>query len=424
MTTICRDCAALLDASAGRCLACGGGRLFSHPELTSLTVAHIDCDAFYASVEKRDNPAIAGKPVIVGGGRRGVVAACCYIARISGVRSAMPMFQALKLSPKAVVIRPDMAKYQRVGGQIREMMRALTPLVEPLSIDEAFLDLSGTMALHKGSPAETLVRLVRRIEDEVGVTASVGLSYNKFLAKIASDLDKPRGFAVIGRAEAMDFLEGRPVGIIWGVGQALARRLEKDGIRTVGDLRRLEERDLTARYGAMGRRLYMSARGEDDRRVSPDGEAKSVSSETTFEADTGDPEVLKTILWRLCEEVSRRLKRKEIAGGGVVLKLKTAKFRQFTRSRQLDRPTQSAEVIYRACLPLLQKEADGRLFRLLGAGVQALQPAARARETAAPDLLDPDGGRLARVEAAMDDLRRKFGDGAIRKGRSLGPESK
>jgi len=424
MTAICRDCAALTETRSGRCPACGGGRLRSHPELTALTVAHIDCDAFYASVEKRDNPAIAGKPVIVGGGRRGVVAACCYIARISGVRSAMPMFQALKLCPKAVVIRPDMAKYQRVGGQIREMMLALTPLVEPLSIDEAFLDLSGTMALHRGSPAETLVRLVRRIESEVGVTASIGLSYNKFLAKIASDLDKPRGFAVLGRGDAPEFLEGKPVGIIWGVGQALARRLERDGIRTVGDLRRLDERDLTARYGALGRRLFMSARGEDDRAVTPGGEAKSVSSETTFETDTGDPEVLRTILWRLCEEVSRRLKAKGLAGGGVVVKLKTAKFRQFTRSRQLDRPTQSAEAIYQACLPLLLKEADGSLFRLLGAGVQALAPAAAALASASGDLLEQGGGRQAKVEAAMDDLRRKFGVDAIRKGRSLGPGSK
>ncbi|PIW25774.1 MAG: DNA polymerase IV, partial [Rhodospirillales bacterium CG15_BIG_FIL_POST_REV_8_21_14_020_66_15] len=379
MTTVCRDCAAVWQppsgSAPGRCPECGGRRLFSHAELAALALAHIDCDAFYASVEKRDNPAIAGRPVIVGGGRRGVVAAGCYIARISGVRSAMPMFQALKRCPKAVVIRPDMEKYRRVGAQIRAMMQDLTPLVEPLSIDEAFLDLSGTETLHKGPPAKTLVRLVRRIEDEVGVTASIGLSYNKFLAKVASDLDKPRGFAAIGRAEAADFLRDKPVGLIWGVGSSLRARLEQDGIVRVGDLLRYDERDLTGRYGAMGGRLYHFSRGEDDRRVTPGGEAKSVSAETTFDEDIGDFDGLKSVLWRLAEKVSARLKRKGITGGTVVLKLKTHRFRQLTRSRRLDRPTQSADAVYRAALPLLEKEADGRLYRLLGVGVQNIASA-------------------------------------------------
>ena len=423
-TAICRDCAALWaplpEAPSGRCPQCGGRRTFSHDELLSLSIAHIDCDAFYASVEKRDNPEIAGRPVIVGGGRRGVVSACCYIARISGVRSAMPMFQALKLCPKAVVIRPDMEKYQRVGGQIRAMMQDLTPLVEPLSIDEAFLDLSGTEALHKGPPAMTLTRLVRRIEDEVGVTASIGLSYNKFLAKVASDLDKPRGFAVIGRAEAAAFLENRPVGLIWGVGASLRARLEQAGIARIGDLLRFEERELMARYGAVGSRLYHFARGQDDRRVTPGGAAKSVSAETTFEDDIGDFEALKSVLWRLVEKVSTRLKRKGLTGGTVVLKLKTDRFRQLTRSKRLERPTQLADAIYRGALPLLEKEADGRRFRLLGAGVQNIE----ALGAAAPqtgDLLAAADDRTRKVEEAMDRLRGRFGEGAIKKGRSLGP---
>lgn len=424
MTVVCRDCATLWEAPpggpAGRCPQCGGRRSFSHPELASLTLAHIDCDAFYASVEKRDNPDIAGRPVIVGGGRRGVVAACCYIARISGVRSAMPMFQALKRCPKAVVIRPDMEKYQRVGHQIRAMMQDLTPLVEPISIDEAFLDLAGTEALHKGAPAATLVRLVKRIEDEVGVTASIGLSYNKFLAKVASDLDKPRGFAAIGRADAADFLKDRPVGLIWGVGASLRGRLEKDGVTRIGDLLRYDERDLVARYGAMGGRLYHFARGQDDRRVTPEGAAKSVSAETTFDDDIGDLAALKAVLWRLSEKVSTRLKRKGLTGGTVVLKLKTHKFRQLTRSRRLDRPTHLAEAIYRAALPLLEKEADGTMFRLIGAGVQNIEPlGGGAPETG--DLLAASGDRPRKVEEAMDLVRGKFGDAAIKKGRSLGP---
>ena len=428
MTTfICRDCATLADGAPesppDRCPACRGQRIFRHAELRSLAIAHIDCDAFYASVEKRDNPEIAGRPVIVGGGRRGGVSACCYIARINGVRSAMPMFQALKLCPKAVVIRPDMDKYQRVGGQIRALMQDLTPLVEPLSIDEAFLDLTGTESLHRGAPAQTLVRLVKRIEDEIGVTASIGLSYNKFLAKVASDLDKPRGFAAIGRADAADFLKDKPVGLIWGVGKSLRGRLEQEGVKTVGDLLRFDERDLTVRYGAMGGRLYHFSRGQDDRKVTPGSEAKSVSAETTFDDDIGDLEDLKAVLWRLAEKVSARLKRKGLTGGTVVLKLKTNRFRQLTRSKRLERPTQLADTIYRASLPLLEKEADGRMFRLIGVGVQTIQPLGVDVPSTGDLLAGQAGGaeRIAKVEEAMDKVRGKFGDAAIKKGRSLGP---
>jgi len=299
------------------------------------------------------------------------------------------------------------------------MMEDLTPLVEPISIDEAFLDLAGTQALHKGPPAVTLVRLVKRIEDEVGVTASIGLSYNKFLAKVASDLDKPRGFAAIGHADAADFLKDRPVGLIWGVGASLRGRLEKDGVARIGDLLRFDERELTARYGAMGSRLYNFARGQDDRRVTPGGDAKSVSAETTFDEDIGDLESLKAVLWRLSEKVSSRLKGKGIEGGTVVLKLKTDKFRQLTRSRRLDRPTQLAEAIYRAALPLLEKEADGTRFRLIGTGVQNIAPlGGSAPETG--DLLAGTGDRPRKVEEAMDRVRGKFGADAIKKGRSLG----
>ena len=424
MPAFCRDCAQLLaDRSAdlvppSRCPGCGSPRRIAHAELAELAIAHIDCDAFYAAVEKRDNTGLAAKPVIVGGGRRGVVAACCYVARIDGVRSAMPMFKALQLCPNAVVIAPDMAKYQTVGRQVRALMQATTPLVEPLSVDEAFLDLSGTQALHGGTPAQTLIRLARRIKIEVGVTVSVGLSYNKFLAKIASDLDKPRGFAVIGRADAQAFLAPRPVGLLWGAGKALCERLAADGIATIGELSRHDEATLMRRYGAIGSRLARFARGEDDRPVTPEGAAKSISAETTFERDLAALADLAPILWRLCEKVAARLKMAELSAGGVTLKMKTADFHQFTRSGSLADPTRLAEVLYRAALPLLEREADGRRFRLIGVGAARLAPGAAADP---PDLVDGQRDRWARLEQAMDKVRDRFGAPAVAKGRGWRP---
>jgi len=426
MTAFCRDCDTVLDKAApknsggagkaGRCPACGGRRILRHDELFALTIAHIDCDAFYASVEKRDDPGLRDKPVIVGGGRRGVVSAACYVARIHGVHSAMPMFKALKACPDAVVIRPDMAKYQTVGRQIRGMMEDLTPAVEPISIDEAFLDLTGTARLHGAPPAIVLAGLVRRIRREAGVTASVGLSYNKFLAKVASDLDKPHGFSVIGRAEAKTFLAGQPVGIVWGVGKAMRAKLARDGIRTVGQLQVQDERELLARYGSMGRRLHRFSRGEDDRRVHRGGAAKSVSSETTFLEDLSEAAALEARLWPLCESVSRRMKAAEIAGRTLTLKLKTSAFRTRTRQRRLGAPTQLAEDMYRAALPMLAGECDGTAFRLIGIGLSDLSAPDDAGEA---DLLDPDARKRAAVEHTLDAVRDKLGRDAIAKGRSL-----
>ncbi|HZT19664.1 MAG TPA: DNA polymerase IV, partial [Dongiaceae bacterium] len=332
-----------------------------------------------------------------------------------GVRSAMPMFKALAACPNAVVIPPDMAKYARVGAEVREMMRALTPLVEPLSIDEAFLDLAGTAELHHGSPARSLARLALEVERRIGVTVSIGLSYNKFLAKVASDLDKPRGFAVIGRGEVEDFLGPRPVGLIWGVGKALQARLAADGIRTIAELRAIEEGRLVARYGSIGRRLYRFARGQDDRRVDPDGEMKSISAETTFARDIARADLLAAELWPLCEKVSARMKRHGVLGRSVHLKLKTAEFRILTRSRRLPVPTQLAETLYQSALPLLKAEAAGSRFRLIGVGAADLLA---LTEEAQPDLLE-GGGRHAAVERVMDELRGRLGADAIRKGRGL-----
>jgi DNA polymerase-4 len=407
-----------LESGPARCPRCASRRLVVHPELEDLSIAHIDCDAFYANIEKRDDPGLRDKPVIVGGRHRGVVAAACYVSRVYGVRSAMPMFKALKLCPDAVVIPSNFAKYRRIGHEIRQIMLEITPLVEPLSIDEAFLDLGGTDALHEGCPARSLARLTLRIEEEFDLTASIGLSYNKFLAKIASDLDKPRGFAVIGRGEACDFLAERPVGIIWGVGQALQRALARDGIVKIRDLREREEAALVARYGVIGRRLHSFSRGEDARRVDPDAPTKSVSAETTFNDDLADPAALTARLWPLCETVAGRLRRAKLAGGTVTLKLKTRDFRILTRRQKLGDPTQLAERIFQTAAVLLEREADGRFFRLIGVGTSDLTDGALADP---PDLLDARRDRAARTEQAIEAVRDKLGRDAIRKGRGLDP---
>ncbi|MEL0012571.1 MAG: DNA polymerase IV, partial [Alphaproteobacteria bacterium] len=348
----------------------------------------------------------------------------CYISRIKGVRSAMPMFKALQLCPEATVIRPDMNKYAAVGGQVRELMREVSPLVEPLSIDEAFLDLSGTARLHRASPATVLVRLVNRIEQELGITASIGLSYNKFLAKLASDLDKPRGFAVIGRAEALDFLDGQPVSRIWGVGAALHRKLASDGLHTIGQLRSVEEARLMARFGAMGKRLARLSRGEDAREVTPRSVPKNLSNETTFSADVTTRDELSRRLWPLCEKVSARIKARGLSGRTVTLKLKTAKFKNLTRSQALPAPTQLAETIFRAAMPLLDKAIAGApprsAYRLIGVGLSNFEDAAAADP---PDLADPDAAHRKRVENTMDRVREKLGRDAITKGRGLGPKA-
>lgn len=416
---ICRDCGASQTGARqppGRCEVCASPRILAHAELHDLAIAHIDCDAFYASVEKRERPELANKPVIVGGQKRGVVAACCYIARLKGVHSAMPMFQARKACPDAVIIPPDMELYRRVGRQIRGMMLNVTPLVEPLSVDEAFLDLGGTERLHGSSPAQTLARLITRIEDEVGVTASVGLSHNKFLAKLASDMDKPRGFQVIGRAETLGLLAPMPVGAIWGVGKMLKAKLQRSGIKTIGQLAQIGEAELIKQYGVIGGRLAHLSKGLDARAVNPHGNAKSVSAETTFSKNMKDVKALNGRLWPLCETVARRLKARDLAAKTVTLKLKTSGFQILTRSRSLAAPTQLAEVLFRQLRPLLEKEADGRSFRLIGIGASGF---AETQDADLPDLLDNRVENYAKVENAMNAVRDKFGAPAIKKGRSL-----
>ena len=416
-TCFCRDCLADQNRAAKRCGGCGSPRLLRHPALTKLTLAHIDCDAFYATVEKRDNPDVADRPVIIGGGKRGVVSAACYIARTFGVRSAMPMFKALALCPSAAVIPPDMAKYIRVGREVRQAMQALTPLVEPLSIDEAFLDLAGTERVHGMIPAKVLARFAREVERDIGITVSVGLSCNKFLAKIASDLDKPRGFAALDQDEAGIMLADKPVGFIFGVGPATQDRLAQRGFRTIADLQRADEIELMKLFPSDGRRLWRLARGIDDRAVVPDRGAKTISSETTFDTDIRDFATLERVLWRLSEKVSARLKSADLAGLTITLKLKTADFKQRTRSQSIAAPTQLAGKIFALCRDMLAREIDGTAFRLMGAGVSALGPGSQANDT---DMLDR---RAAHAERAIDDLRRKFGQSAVIRGIAYdGPE--
>ncbi|MEM8649119.1 MAG: DNA polymerase IV [Pseudomonadota bacterium] len=412
---LCRDCLTWQEPATvhTRCVECGSPRIIAHEELEQLQIAHIDCDAFYASVEKRDNPELANKPVIIGGGKRGVVSTACYVARIRGVHSAQPMFKALQACPDAIVIKPRMEKYSEAGHQIREMMRELTPQVEPLSIDEAFLDMSGTQRLHGACPAEVMAKLAKRIEKELQLTVSIGLSYCKFLAKVASDLEKPRGFSVVGEKEAVSFLRQQSVSIVWGVGKVTQRMLAKDGIKDLATVQDMEETELVRRYGSMGLHLSRLSRGEDVRRVTPNSGAKSISAETTFNEDMGNSEKLLPILRKLSERVSKRLKSKHIAGQTITLKLKSKDFKTRTRSRQVPDPTQLEDRIFRTGSDLLLPELDGTKYRLLGIGVSTLGP----DENADPyDLVDPEAAKRADAERAIDRVREKFGSDAVKFG--------
>ena len=384
MPTLCRDCLTLFDHTLEVCPSCAAVRLISHPELLVLSIAHIDCDSFYASVEKRDRPDLYDKPLIVGRtSGRGVVTTACYNARRYGVHSAMPMFKAMKLCPHAVVIQPDMAKYKQVSQQIRSFFLNATPQIEPVSLDEAYLDLDDKFRLDVRPAAIILADIAQRIEQDVGVSVSIGLSYNKALAKLASDLDKPRGFSAIGRAEARDFLAGLPVEKIHGVGGAAAQRLHEAGIATIAELQQVPDARLTALFGKFGRHLAVCARGEDSRKVTPDRPAKSISNETTFLQDIRALSALTDALLPLCDRVAQRLCTAGLGGSTVVLKLKTADFRILTRNHALPNPTQDSHTIFTWARRLLEKEANGRAFRLIGIGVADLED---GRHADPPDL--------------------------------------
>jgi DNA polymerase-4 len=395
-------------------------RIAAHAELDSLSIAHLDCDAFYASVEKRDAPELRDVPVIVGGGKRGVVSTCCYIARMSGVRSAMPMFKALKLCPQAVVLKPDFTKYTFESRRIMGMMRDLTPLVQPLSLDEAWMDLSGSDRLHGGAPAMTLAKLQARIEAETGLTVSIGLAANKFLAKVASELDKPKGFSVLG-ADAVDYLARKPVGILPGVGPAAVKSLEKAGLRTVGDIAGAELRTLVDRLGSYGLRLHALANGRDTRAVNPESDRKSISAETTFNDDLIRREDLHDRLLPLCEKVGRIARANALAGRAVVLKLRRPDFQIVTRRRTLPIPTQTAHTLYDIGRELLEPELGKSAYRLIGIGLAELIDSDGAGGGA--DLFGGDEARALTTEKAVDKLRARFGATAVVRGRTLKPGS-
>jgi DNA polymerase-4 len=407
----CRDCFWQGEEPVRRCPACASPRIVAHPELGQLSIAHMDCDAFYASVEKRDRPELRDQAVIVGGGKRGVVTTCCYIARIKGVRSAMPMFKALKLCPEAVVIKPDFSKYRTESKCILGMAAELTPLVQNLSLDEAWMDLSGTERLHGSPPAVTLARLQARIEAQTGLTVSIGLAINKFLAKVASDLDKPRGFSVIG-SEAQSFLAPKPVGILPGVGPAMVASLQRAGFTTVGDLARADNKVLVNRFGAHGLRLHELAHGRDARAVNPREERKGISAETTFNEDLSGLAELEDILAALAEKVARHARADGVAGRVVTLKLRTTDFKIHTRRRTIPVPTQTAKTLFSVGRELLAREI-GPPYRLIGIGMADLMEA----DAASGDFFAGDERRALAGEKTIDALRERFGADAVTSGR-------
>ena len=409
---ICRDCLHTGDLMVERCPACGSRRMVEHEELDRLTIAHLDCDAFYASVEKRDRPELRDRPVIVGGGKRGVVSTCCYIARQYGLHSAMPMFKALKACPEAVVIKPDFRKYIAASESIFGAVARLTPLVQTLSLDEAWIDLAGTERLNGGPPAFQLVRLQRQIEIETGLTVSIGLAPNRFLAKVASELDKPRGFSVLG-SEASSVLAPRPVGILPGVGPVFRKTLMSDGYATVGDLAAADVRDLAQRYGETGLRLHDLARGRDSRAVNPSPERKGMSAETTFNEDLTSAVDLEAELWPLCEKLASKARREGVASRVLVLKLRRTDFRIVTRRISLHEPVQTARALFAAGRALLAAEL-GRPYRLIGISMAEVVEAIDV-----PALFESTEARALKTETAIDALRAKFGAKAVVAGRAL-----
>ena len=415
MKSLCRDCGWTGEAKAVRCPSCHSPRTIFHEELGTLSIAHLDCDAFYASVEKRDDPSLRDKPVIIGGGKRGVVTTACYIARMSGARSAMPMFKALKLCPDAVVIKPNFAKYKEASRRIHEKLDRLTPLIQPLSLDEAWIDLTGTERLHGATPAAMLARLQAEIERDIGLTVSIGLAPNKFLAKIASELDKPRGFSAIGAAEAQTFLAPKPVGVLPGVGPATVSSLAEIGLKTVGDIAAADLKLLANRLGSSGLRLHRLAHGQDSRMVDPDQSRKTISAETTFNDDLHKRDALEDELWPLCEKVANQARKEGVAGRVATLKLRTPDFKIHTRRRTLAVPTQTARTLFQVARELLATEPGGLSYRLIGAGLTEFVDA----ETAGSDMFADDERRTLKSETAIDALRGKFGAAAVVSGRAL-----
>ena len=413
---ICRDCTTF-SIDKIKCHKCNSPRILKHNELFSLNIAHIDCDAFYASVEKSLNPQLINKPIIVGGGKRGVVTTCCYIARIKGVKSAMPIFKAKRLCPEAIIIRPKMSLYKRISNIVFSKFNQLTPLVETIALDEAYLDFSGTYQLYKKAPAELLVELALEIEKQLGITISIGLSENKFLAKLASSFEKPRGFTVIGKSEKLEFIKNLHVKNIPGIGPSLKKKLEKNSIMTIDDLRKLDKNVLAKSFGNFGKTIWNMSRGIDERNINPASSRKSVSKETTFEHDISDFNKLKKILWLLTEEVSEMLKKNNFYSKSITLKLKRNNFKIITCSFTFLEPTCLAENIYQTAVLLLKNKIEMAPFRLIGLSTSNFL--SEKQESFKNFKLDSKSQKIEKTEYVIDKIRLKFGKEIIKKGRSL-----
>jgi DNA polymerase-4 len=384
-----------------------------------LHILHVDMDAFYASVEQRDRPELRGLPVIVGGSAqgRGVVCATSYEARKFGIHSAMPASRARRLCPGGIFLPVCMKHYAQVTRQIRDIFLAFTPLVEPLSLDEAYLDVRGCESLF--GPAVDIARqLKERIRRETGLVASVGVASNKFLAKLASDLSKPDGLLVAEPGQVTTFLAALPVNRIWGVGAKGERRLHRLGIRTVGELAATAEKVLIDHFGEAGRHVWQLAQGRDDRPVLPDREAKSVSTETTFARDIGDRSVLRSWLLELVEQLGQRLRHVGVAGRTVELKVRTSDFQTYVRSTTLAEPTDVTEVIWQAARELFERRVreEWLPLRLLGVGASGLTPSATAEGYL---FEEPWRTKQRALDRATDAIHKAFGTDSIRRAHSL-----
>jgi DNA polymerase-4 len=379
------------------------------------TILHVDLDAFFAAVEQRDRPELRGKPVIVGGGGphdRGVVSTASYEARVFGVRSAMPLRTAAALCPKAIFVPVDGRKYGAVSKQVMAILRTFTPLVEPVSIDEAFLDVRGTETL-LGSPEEVARRIKAEVVGQLSLTISVGVATTRLVAKIASDLRKPDGLVVVPPGTEAEFLAPLPISRLWGVGERTRLALSDYNVTTIGDLAALPEDVLVRRFGSMGAVLHDRARGVDPTPVGGGDPAKSVSHEHTFDVDTNDWETIERTLLGLSEGVARRLRKGNVKAGTIAVKVRDSTFTTLTRQRALPRATDDADVIWRTAVALARPQVRGVKIRLLGVAATHLD------EREQLSLFDGSDDRRRRAVVATDDIRKRFGSRAITRARLL-----
>lgn len=415
MPILCRDCIYFFEGDEktifqNQCPNCGSRRLIGHEILDKLSIAHIDCDAFYANIHKRDDKSLLHQPVIIGGGKRGVVSTACYIARTFGVKSAMPMFQATKLCPNAIIIKPNIKLYAKVGREVKQLMQELTPIVDSVSIDEAYLDLSGTQRLHKANPAQSLARLANKIEKEIGISVSIGLSENRFLAKTASELDKPRGFFAISKADVPKILWHKNISLLHGVGPSTVNKMAKLGINTIEQLAKSDEAFLFKHLGPNSSRLIKMANGEDNRGFEDNIKRKSISSETTFFNDISDYSELIIILQKLCERVGREARQKKLAGRCINIKLRTANFKTINRQVSFENSTQSGRNMFIIAKKLLENELKFAPFRLIGIGLSDLINEENADKG---DLINQNAPKNLKLEQALDKIINKFGENAL-----------